>query len=403
MKETFFEYYNPTKGDISAIWQECILVLDTNVLLNLYRYSFSTRDDILAQMRKFSDKLWMPYQIGWEYHNNRESVIRKTYALSNDLKVKISSKKEEFLNLFKSDYSRNPFLSSEAFEKKLNKMAESFVKFVEDKFKDAPDMDEDDIICKELNSVYEGKIGKDYSSEELKKIYDDGRERYASMIPPGYKDEAEKKSRGERHLFGDLIIWKQMMEYSKKNKKDVFYISDDMKEDWLRIENGKKKGPRRELLREFYENTGGHKIIILTQDSFLDFVHSLPEHSVKSSTIKEVKIDREIKETKPLSILLSDYWKSLDSIRGLSEDAQKTANLIKGSFIPFKYAFDEIPQMSSSVFRDSILARNAAIHGAIDIDSIPPEALDAIDIPEVKVDTDNKDKGESGESDKDKE
>ena len=57
MKETFFEYYNPTKEEISAIWQECILVLDTNVLLNLYRYSFSTRDDILAQMRKFSDKL----------------------------------------------------------------------------------------------------------------------------------------------------------------------------------------------------------------------------------------------------------------------------------------------------------------------------------------------------------
>ena len=102
-------------------------------------------------------------------------------------------------------------------------------------------------------------------------------------------------------------------------------------------------------------------------------------------------------------MLLSDYWKSLDSIRGLSEDAQKAANLIKGSFIPFKYAFDELPQMSSSVFRDSILARNAAAHGAFDLDSISHDVLDAIDVPELKIDTDNEDKVESGESDKHKE
>lgn len=348
MKETFFEYYNPTKEEISAIWQECILVLDTNVLLNLYRYSFSTRDDILAQMRKFSDKLWMPYQIGWEYHNNRESVIRKTYALSNDLKVKISSKKEEFLNLFKSDYSRNPFLSSEAFEKKLNKMAESFVKFVEDKFKDAPDLDEDDIICKELDSIFDGKVGNDFNAEELNTIYLEGMGRYAAKVPPGYKDEAEKKSKGERHLYGDLIIWKEMIKYSLEKKKDIVFVSDDLKEDWLRIEKGMKKGPRRELLREFFTETEGQHIIILTQQNFLNFVHSLPEHTVKSSTMKEVKTDVNSVFGSPESMI--HYWDTISKWRELSEEATKAAKAFEIGMSPLTESIRQVSKLKPLVW-----------------------------------------------------
>ena len=400
MKETFFEYYNPTNEDISAIWQKCVLVLDTNVLLNLYRYSFSTRDDILAQMKKFSDKLWMPYQIGWEYHSNKEGVIQKTYSLSNSLKDVIAAKEKDFLNQFKSDFSRNPFLSSEAFEKKLNKITGSLIKFVADKFKDAPDMDNDDIICKDLNDIYKGKIGEDFKAEDLKKIYQEGMERYASKVPPGYKDEAEKKTRGERHLYGDLIIWKQMIEYARKYKKDVVFVSDDLKEDWLRIENGKKKGPRRELLREFYENTGGQKIIILTQNSFLDFVHSLPEHSVKTSTIKEVNVDSiKINITPEIPAYLYSYWKSLDKIRGLSEDAKKTAKLFQDSIIPIKYSLDDLPQISSDFLRNSIIARNAVSHGIQDIYSQSLGVLDSTEAPEIKssVDKEEEERDDTGE------
>ena len=44
MKKAFFEYYAPTPEEISSIWRNCLLVLDANVLLNLYRYSVSTRE-----------------------------------------------------------------------------------------------------------------------------------------------------------------------------------------------------------------------------------------------------------------------------------------------------------------------------------------------------------------------
>lgn len=289
MKKTFFEYYALSNSEMVAIWNHCHLVLDTNVLLNLYRYSPSTRDDILSTLNNFVEKIWMPFQVGWEFHNNRDEVLKKTYFLPEALKAYIATIKKKFINDFRCNYIRNPFLTIESLEKKLDKLEDSLFKFINDKFKDAFDANIDDPILSELNKLYEGRVGVDFDVSTLNSIYSEGAKRYAAKIPPGYKDETEKKNRGERHLYGDLIIWKQIIQQSRSSGQDILFVSDDLKDDWLRVDNGEKKGPRRELLREFFLETGGRKIVIMTQDSFLSFIHSLPEHSIKSSTRKEVE------------------------------------------------------------------------------------------------------------------
>lgn len=293
MRKTFFEYYSLSDREVNTIWENCLLILDTNVLLNLYRYSPSTRDDLLRILRVFSDRLWLPYQVGWEYHNNREAVLKNTYGLPQLLKEEITKTSENFLNEFKSKYIRNPLLSYDSLEKKINKLSESLLRFIDDKFKDASGILKEDSILGELDDLYEGRVGDDFSEEELHHIFDEGACRFANKIPPGYKDEAEKKNKGQRHLFGDLIIWKEIINKSKAAEKDVFFVSDDLKEDWLRIENGQKKGPRRELLREFRTESGGHRIIIMTQQGFLDFIHGLPDYTVKSSTRKEIEASKD--------------------------------------------------------------------------------------------------------------
>ena len=57
------------------------MVFDTNILLNLYRYNKQTCDDILNYMQTFGDQLWMPFQVGWEYNNNRMEVAYKSQQL----------------------------------------------------------------------------------------------------------------------------------------------------------------------------------------------------------------------------------------------------------------------------------------------------------------------------------
>jgi len=60
MRETFRGYYRPTDDEFSQLWEKCVVILDTNVLLNLYRYPSEARDDLLKVFQQISDRLWIP-------------------------------------------------------------------------------------------------------------------------------------------------------------------------------------------------------------------------------------------------------------------------------------------------------------------------------------------------------
>ena len=49
------------------VWQNGIIVFDTNVLLNLYRYNEETRNELLKLMKSYQNRLWMPYQVALEF------------------------------------------------------------------------------------------------------------------------------------------------------------------------------------------------------------------------------------------------------------------------------------------------------------------------------------------------
>src|SRR6202007_3275520 len=100
---------------------------------------------------------------------------------------------------------------------------------------------------------------------------------------------ANKQKKGERHVYGDLIIWKELINYSKKEKKPLIFVTDDRKEDWWTIEAGKTIRPREELIKEFYDLTG-IRILIYNADHFLQYAKQkklVPK--LNDNTIKEVK------------------------------------------------------------------------------------------------------------------
>lgn len=75
MKDTFLGYSRKTENEIKKIWLNGIIVFDTNVLLNLYRYSKATRETFVDLIKKFKDKIWLPHQAALEYNKNRYEVI----------------------------------------------------------------------------------------------------------------------------------------------------------------------------------------------------------------------------------------------------------------------------------------------------------------------------------------
>ncbi len=49
MREKFVAYYQPTGQEFSELWEKCLFVIDTNVLLNLYRFPEQARNDFLTE------------------------------------------------------------------------------------------------------------------------------------------------------------------------------------------------------------------------------------------------------------------------------------------------------------------------------------------------------------------
>ncbi len=99
-------------------------------------------------------------------------------------------------------------------------------------------------------------VGRDFKYNEIYTITSEGEHRYKYKIPPGYED----KDKIGTQIFGDLIIWKQILEYSIEAQKPIIFICNDLKEDWYNVDKStsekKIRAPREELLKEIYDFSG---------------------------------------------------------------------------------------------------------------------------------------------------
>lgn len=288
MKNLFYEYYPLSDDKIKEIWDEGIIIFDTNALLNLYRYSEKLRNDFLEVLNHYKDRLWIPYQIGLEYHSNRIGVITNSNNAYKQLSDELHSKMENLVNPLIPKYKRHPYINIDDISERIKSCINEIVKDLDKKGKDAPDYLKNDDILNNLTYLFDGKVGADFDESDLNKLYKKRRERYTNKIPPGYCDEKEKKDKGDRHLYGDLILWKQTIEKASETKTDIILVTDDLKEDWWEITNGKTIGPRKELLKEFREAVQ-KDILIYNAERFLKYAQKHMSISIEKETISEIE------------------------------------------------------------------------------------------------------------------
>lgn len=285
MNNHYPEFKQLSADEINAIWEGAVIVLDTNILLNLYRYSEATRDEILSVMEKLKDRLWMPYQVGLEYFNNRVNTFSSIADMHKDFKKKLSDGRTYLLNVFnKPETSRHPHINREDLGKVYDEAIKLVTDYIDKQTEKLHNYAKEDIVLNKLLTIYVGKVGEDFSTEDLFDIYEEGEIRYAGLLPPGFMDEKEKRGQGLRHLFGDLIVWKEILNYSKSNGVDVIFVTEDTKDDWWHKKDGKLT-PHRELIREFRKETGGHKILMYQQKGFIE----ASKQNVNETTTTEIE------------------------------------------------------------------------------------------------------------------
>ncbi len=88
MRDVFPGYYKPTETEMAELWADALVVLDTNALFNLFRYTNATREAFLKVLSEKRERLWLPHQVGLEFQRGRLGIIDAQASAFNDLTSK---------------------------------------------------------------------------------------------------------------------------------------------------------------------------------------------------------------------------------------------------------------------------------------------------------------------------
>jgi len=313
MKNLFPGYYRLSKDEFVELWDNCVFILDTNSLLNLYRYDEETRTDFIEVLRKIENRLWIPHQVALEFQENRMTVINEQVNKSKTIKEILSQEEASIKGKL-----RQCSVKHENLLLNLNKLFDEFLEEVtlleNQKFK----LEEQDYIRDIIDNLFKGKIGEPPTKQELTDIYTEGKERYSIKYPPGFRDLTHKKQAvpylcngmSFQREYGDLILWKEILkEVKSNNRKHVIFITEDGKEDWWHKEKGENIGARHELVEEICK-AGASIFHMYTPEHFLKYAKEYIKVNIKEESINQVKIisdSREIEKGEDQSKLTTAF------------------------------------------------------------------------------------------------
>lgn len=268
MKSAFRGYYPPTEDELEVLWTEGLLVLDTNALLNLFRYTANTRQEFLDVLTNRLADLWIPHHVGVEFHRRRLDVIYEQRDAFSAILKSIETASSSVAGQIQT-YRRHPSLDANDLLKQVTDHFEAMKELVSsatEQYDNSGLEQEDTDTFESVSALFDQRVGQPWGEEKLGKLYLRGAERFDRKVPPGYEDA--KKPEPDR--YGDLVIWEQLLEHARAVRKSAIFITDDSKQDWWHIKRGKTLGPRPELVDEYFA-ASGQRIHFYPPDRFLSF------------------------------------------------------------------------------------------------------------------------------------
>lgn len=286
MKEYFKWYFPQTPAQIKEIWDYGILTVDTNVLLDLYRYHQNTRQALLESLNLFQGRAWISHQVAEEFFRNRNGVILSSTSAFNDAERSVGEIKKVIDEPTKKLKSNRTIPDSigktleESIELALNNASTE----IENIKSNYPDYIKEDPILDNICSLFDSSLGKPFSNEELPEILKEAKRRKENKIPPGFKDSGKE---GDKP-YGDYLLWRQILNYVKEVQKPLIFVTSEEKEDWWEKGSGKTIGPLYDLLREFHQETSQPFLLYKTA-RFLEYSAEKTERSINIEAVAEIR------------------------------------------------------------------------------------------------------------------
>lgn len=248
-----FEAYRTVQDDdYKQVLLSGIVIPDTNVLLNLYRYIPEARADLMAVLEKLGNRLWVPHQVLVEFWRNRNSAITDPKTSSEAAAEALAAQLDQAQRAVRTWGNRAAAPTDQVNElvKSLDTAFQAVVETITGSV-DENELEErrntrDDAVLRELEPIVQGRTGSPLDEDAHVAAIMEGKRRGQEGIPPGFAD----RSKPEDRAVGDYLIWEQIIRQAEAVRRDVLFVTGDVKNDWWRLEHGRAQGPRFELVNE---------------------------------------------------------------------------------------------------------------------------------------------------------
>ena len=286
----FESYRTPDVEDYRNLFSDGMIVVDANVLLDLYLYYTKTRDTFILVLSALQERLWVPHQVVKEFWKNRDNKLRdprETDSISRDLENRSTTA----INTLRA-WSNRVHLPREAIDELSRTLSNAFQSVIGEVKKQADndgrefasDTGRDPLLIA-MVPILEGRVGPPFTGKDYVEAEKEARSRIVDRRPPGYMDGGKDGS----GPIGDYLVWAQILLEAKSCDKDVLFVTSDNKEDWWRKDEDKRSlGPRPELADEFTA-TCGRRLFMIAPDGLLNWAREILDIEITDEEVQEVK------------------------------------------------------------------------------------------------------------------
>lgn len=277
-----------------------LIIFDSNVWLDLYKLPPTAIVSVVEAIDKHKSKFWLPHQVYVEFnrHVNKKrdealEMYKKIQTVSCDLLSDTNNKiNQEFENLRRNNIFDAVKLQDN-FNNKIHELASEVKKNLEDLNiayqKEIKCISkEKDIILELIEFLHKESKTNGFKIKELIKIYEEGEIRYKYKVAPGYTDAKKKEFENDNEFllrkYGDLIIWKEILNYVQGTYTNLLFIENEKKSDWW---ESSTREASKILIQEYQEVTDTGSNLKL-----LNFEQLLNQYGIDldmpASTVKDI-------------------------------------------------------------------------------------------------------------------
>jgi hypothetical protein len=254
MYDDFAGHRVPDDGEVASALRSATVAVDTNVLLDLYRFSDATREAMLEVLVGLGERLFVPHQVMREFWRNRLDVVAGRDRGSMETSERIGRHLGATAMAVRAwatpagvaEPARDELLERiVALREELHAAVAAQLPVRVDPRGPA------DPVLDRLRRVLAGRVGPAPEADEWAAAIARGHDRAQQRIPPGYLDAAKTDSGLPEGGAGDYLMWSQSIaEVARRGTGDLVLVTSDGKTDWWVRRGAVFVGPRPELVNE---------------------------------------------------------------------------------------------------------------------------------------------------------